>query len=232
MDLNIQETLERADNLYAARERKEKVLASVALLRAASYEEFAAAWRLARAYFFLGQETGQRREAREFHVRGAKAGRRAVRFAPTRVEGHFWFGVNLALRAQVESAWYALPLALRARRALRRAVELDAAYHGAGPLRVLARLEQKLPRWAGGGRERARRNFERAVRLSPQNTVTRLYFAEMLLEEKRLAEAHAQLEALLEAQPEPAWAFEAARDRARAREILESLTREQGEKGE
>jgi hypothetical protein len=136
------------------------------------------------------------------------------------VEGHFWLGVNLALLAQLEKSFGALRYALSAKRELKRAVSINASYHAAGPLRVLARLESKLPRIFGGGTRRARAHFEEAIRLAPSNTVTRLYFAELLLESVDTTRARAELEAVLAIPVDPAWAFEINRDRNRAREML------------
>ena len=224
---NIQEIVEQSDRLYAARERVEQVEACAELLSAASESEFAAAWRLARAYFFLGQEATARERVREFHRRGALAAERALALEGTRVEGHFWRGVNLALRAQAEPLWRALGLALKARASLLRAVRMDAAYHAAGPLRVLARLEHRLPRGLGGGHARARRHFVEALRLAPESSVTRLYFAELLLSAGERRGARAQLEALLAAPTDADWAFEARRDRERARRMLAALAAEE-----
>lgn len=182
--------------------------------------DYEALWRIARARFFLGQETRDKESARAHHLAGARAGRSAVRASLRGVEGHFWLGVNLALLARLERPFGALRAALHARRELKEAVALNAGYHGAGPLRVLARLESKLPRILGGGRMRALTHFEEAIKLEPSNTVTRIYFAELLLEMGDAVRARAQLEALLALPFDPAWAFEIERDRKKAEEIL------------
>jgi tetratricopeptide (TPR) repeat protein len=224
MRFNISEITRRADALYAAREQVENVRASAELLQAATGQNsFEVDWRLGRALFFLGQEESEKAQASALHARGAEVCKRAARRESGRVEGHFWLGVNLALQAQATNKLVGLFLALRAKRALRRAVSLDPSYHAAGPLRVLARLQHKLPRLFGGGRRRARAAFERAIELAPSNTVTRLYFAEMLLEGGDGARARSELEAILNAPPDTAWTFETARDRRRAIELLEGL---------
>lgn len=212
----------RADALYSAREETRNVRLSVELLETALAHEFdyELAWRLGRALFFLGQEATDEAQALSLHARAAKTCERATHRERGRVEAHFWLGVNLALLAALEKPLRALPHALRARRALRCAIALDAAYHGAGPLRVLARLEAKLPLWLGGGHTRARANYEKALALAPANTVTRLYFAEMLLELDDTESARLQLQALLAAPYDPAWAFEISRDRRLAQAIL------------
>jgi tetratricopeptide (TPR) repeat protein len=224
MKPSLEEMMRRADALYDARTLSENVWASVRILEAPTCDgEYEAAWRLGRALFFLGQEAQVEEDARQHHARGALISQRAARLQPERVEGHFWLGVNLALLARGENPFKALRHALRARRALQRAVQLDAAYHAAGPLRVLARLQHKLPRLLGGGRESARANFERAIELAPANTVTRLYFAELLVETGDKSRARLELDALLNAPPDPGWAFETERDRKIARKLLDEL---------
>lgn len=215
------EILRRADALYDERELVESVRESIRLLETETFMgDYEAAWRLGRALFFLGQEALDTKEAREFHAKGASHCERAVRYEPSRVEGHFWLGVNLALLAGLEKSFKAMLPALRARRSLKRAVGLDPAYHGAGPLRVLARLQHKLPFLLGGGQRRASTNFERAITLAPANTVTRLYFAELLLEMEDTTGARRELESLLNSSDDRGWAFEQARDRRLARAML------------
>lgn len=221
MEPSIAEIINDADALYDRREDIENVRKSLALLeKAECLRGYQAAWRMARALFFLGQESDSKREAMALHAGGASAGRRAVSLDRSRVEGCFWLGVNLALLARLETPIKALPTALRARQFLKLAVGLDPRYHGAGPLRVLARLQHRLPPLFGGGTSRARASLERAITLAPGNTVTRLYFAELLIDIRDREGARVQLESLLRAPVEPGWNFETTRDREIAREML------------
>jgi hypothetical protein len=237
METFAAEITKRADALYGAREERENVRLSVELLEAALARElkYELAWRLGRALFFLGQEAEGKALARTLHARAARVCERAARERPRQVEGHFWLGVNLALLAALENPLSALCHALCARRSLGCAVALDAGYHGAGPLRVLARLEAKLPGWLGGGHTRARANFEQALALAPANTVTRLYYAELLLEANDDKSARAQLEALLAAPHDANWTFEISRDRRLAQAMLKKMSsrfKVQGSKSE
>jgi tetratricopeptide (TPR) repeat protein len=222
MNPSLEEITRRADALYDAREEMENVRASVPLLEEAlCARDYEALWRLGRALFFLGQEALGQELKRRYHARAVQCCKRAARLQPLRVEGHFWLGVNLVLMAEVENPLNALRHALGAKRSLLRAAHLDPAYHAAGPLRVLARLQHKLPRLFGGGQERARANFERAIKIAPANTVTRLYFAELILETGDKGRARKELETLLSAPHDARWAFESARDRKIARKLLD-----------
>ncbi|MBA3768684.1 MAG: tetratricopeptide repeat protein [Acidobacteria bacterium] len=225
MKQNISTIIEHADALYAGREQIEMVRASVRQLEsvATADDDFEISWRMGRALFFLGQEEERRDEAPALHARGVEACARAARLESRRVEGHFWLGVNRALQAQAANSLAALPLAWRAKRSLERAACINPAYHAAGPLRVLARLAHKLPRLVGGGYARARAEFARAIEIAPANTVTRLYFAEMLLDAGEVASARRELETLLSAPLDADWEFETKRDRSRAREMLEKM---------
>jgi len=211
--------VQEADRLYRNRAQIAQVSQSIELLVKApvGYE---IAWRLGRAFFFLGQESCERGTARGFHIRGAAACRQALRIRRDHVAGHFWRGVNLALLAQSEPAPKSALHALQARRALERAIIIDPAYHAAGPHRVLARLQQKLPRLLGGGLIAAQGNFERAISLAPTNTVTRIYLAELLAEAGNAVRARFELEQILNAPFDEEWAFEIERDRLRASEML------------
>lgn len=233
---SLPQIVESADRAYAAREEIENVRQSVELLQSVfpQPDNYKIAWRLSRALFFLGQEANVEHEpanvasSRNLHVAGAKAGRRASRLRPQRVEGHFWAGVNLALLAALEPRVKAALRALQARRALQRAIAIDAAYHSAGPLRVLARLQHKLPGWLGGGGRRALATFERAVRLAPANTVTRIYVAELWWEIGEATRARVELEQVLNARFDQDWAFEIKRDRLLAQAMLERLAGPEG----
>jgi Tfp pilus assembly protein PilF len=113
--------------------------------------------------------------------------------------------------------------ARRALRELRDAIRIDASYHGAGPLRVLARLQHKLPLLLGGGSRRALTNYRAAISLAPENTVTRIFFAEFLLESGERDLAREQLESVLKVSADSGWAFEIDRDQRIAKDMLLKL---------
>jgi hypothetical protein len=221
--MTIQAIIRQSDELYSERQRIENVRASIAILRSSGRNEYEILWRLGRALFFLGQEAPDKDSALSNHCQGVIACEQAVATAPERVEGHFWLAVNLALAAQRKKRVRAITSARRVVRELRRAIQIDSSYHGAGPLRVLARLQHKLPRWLGGGSSRARTNYKAAVNLAPENTVTRIYFAELLLESGERDLAREQLEFVLNVSADPGWAFEIERDKRIAKEMLAKM---------
>jgi len=176
-----------------------------------------------RALFFLGQEAADKESAFSTYCQGVVACEQAVATEPKRVEGHFWLAVNLGLSAQMHRRVLGIWKARRAMRESEQAIQIDSTYHGAGPLRVLARLQHKLPRLLGGGSDRARTNYKLALELAPENTVTRIYLAEMLLESGERDLAREQLNFVLNVSADPDWAFEIQRDKRIAKEMLAKL---------
>jgi len=214
----------RADELYEQRARPEAVRESVMVLSGArgGANLYEVQWRLARAMFFLGQQAESAPEKLQLHSSAMDAGARAVALNPERVEGHFWAGVNLALYAESARAPRGIRAVLRARSELKRAVEIAEDYHGAGPLRVLARLEHRAPRLLGGNRQRSRAYFDRAMAIA-RNKVTLLYAAELALDEGEQEYAAGLLEEIIASPSEPGWEFENSRDRETARSLLERI---------
>ena len=216
----------RADELYEQRARPEAVRESVMVLSGArgGSNLYEVQWRLSRAMFFLGQQADSHSEKRQLHSSAADAGARAVALNPARVEGHFWAGVNLALYAECSRAPRGIRAILRARSELKRAVQIAEDYHGAGPLRVLARLEHKAPRLLGGNRAQSRAHFDRAIAIA-RNSVTLVYAAELALDEGEQDRAAGLLEQIIASPKEPEWEFENSRDREIARSLLERISR-------
>lgn len=148
---------------------------------------------------------------------------RAVELSPDRVESRFWLGVNLALFAEAAGGLRAARAVIRARKELKQAARLQESYHGAGPLRVLGRLEHKAPWFIGGNRKRSQYYFERALALDSTNSVTALYAAELAVDNGKPGEAVRLLETIIDAPVDAEWEFENLRDRKRAAAMLERL---------
>jgi hypothetical protein len=130
--------------------------------------------------------------------------------------------VNLALYAENARAPRGVRAILRARSELKRAVEISESYHAAGPLRVLARLEHKVPKVLGGNRKRSRAYFDRALAIAG-NSVTLRYAAELALDEGEHQRAAGLLEQIIASPADPEWQFENSRDREIARSLLTRL---------
>jgi hypothetical protein len=217
--------LSRVEELYRERARIEAVEESVRLLSSVdnSGAMFEIQWRLSRALFFLGQEAGSKEARLQLHASGIASGGRAAGLLPGRVEGHFWLGVNLALFAESKGGIKGAMSLIRARRELTRSAKISAPYHDAGALRVLGRIYHKSPRIVGGNKRRSRSCYDEAIALSPSNSVTLVYAAELAIESNDYGLAASLLEKIADLPVDPEWEFENLRDKAKARSLLEEI---------
>ena len=215
----------RADELYQARAEPGSVRESVMVLSGAhgGSDRYEVQWRLARALFFLGQDAGGPDSSKQLYAAGIGAGERAVALNKDRVEGHFWVGVNLALFAEANRGIRGLRALRLAQLELRRAIEIDERYHGAGPLRVLGRLLYKAPKILGGSRKRCRELLERALAIAPSNSVTLLYAAELAISSGERDRALNLLRMVIDLPVDVEWEFENRRDRELARSLLDQI---------
>ncbi|HEV8482894.1 MAG TPA: TRAP transporter TatT component family protein [Blastocatellia bacterium] len=216
-------TLDRVDDLYRRRGQPCAVEESVSLLTNFSdaTQLYEVQWRLSRSLFFLGQCAEASDEKQQFHSDAVHAGKRATSLSPGRVEGHFWLGVNLALFAETSGGLRAACALLRARRELKRSAAISESYHGAGPLRVLGRLEHHAPIFLGGSRKRSLGYFERAL-AATANSVTMIYAAELLLLIGDRPRASDLLQKIISLPVDPEWEFENIRDRKLAQSMLDN----------
>ena len=215
-------SLPLVDELYRRRGQPWAVEESVSLLTNSSDATrlYEVQWRLARSLFFLGQCAPASDEKQQLHASAVRAGKRAVSLSPGRVEGHFWLGVNLALFAETSGGLRAACALLRARRELKRSAAISESYHGAGPLRVLGRLEHHAPLFLGGSRKRSLGYFERALDATA-NSVTMIYAAELLLLIGDRPRASDLLRKIISLPVDPEWEFEILRDRKLAQLMLD-----------
>jgi tetratricopeptide (TPR) repeat protein len=213
------EAAAQLDGIYRGRAESKGSSAIIDQLasRPFAVDSYGLQWRLARAMFILGEDT------HEYFRGGIKHGQRAVNLNGMRVEGHFWLGVNQALCAEQNRGPSAAVLVIKARRHLRRAVAISESYHGAGPLRVLARLDHKAPLLLGGNRKRSRAYYERALRIAPHNSVTLLYAAELAIDDQDLTKAACLLQEIIDLPIDPEWEAENARDKLPARSLLAAI---------
>lgn len=214
------------DVLYAGREKLSNARAAAAgwnARLAADPRDFDAAWKLARAAYWLGGHVPSD-ERRQQYEMGIDAGRRAVAIAPERPEGHFWLAADMG--AMAES--FGLRLGIRYRGPVRRELEtvlqIAPSYQQGSADRALGRWHLRVPWLFGGRKEESVEHLRRALTYDPANAASHSFLADTFLAMSRRDEALAELRAVLEAPEDEEWGPEARefKDKARAR-----LAREQ-----
>src|ERR1700754_3642696 len=90
------------DALYAGRDDLTKARSAATIWAdrlQKNPQDFEAAWKLARARYWLGGRAPEA-ERKNFLEGGIAAGRSAVALAPNRPEGHFWIAANMGALAE------------------------------------------------------------------------------------------------------------------------------------
>jgi hypothetical protein len=211
-----------ADRTNLASARRAADLWSAALRRDA--RDVAAAWKLSRADYWLGGHAPEP-ERRQFLDAGVEAGRTAVALAPNRPEGHFWLAANMGAIAES----YGLRAGLKYRKPVKEELDtllrLDPSFMQGSADRVLGRWYFKVPTFLGGSRKLAEEHLRASLKYNPNSTVSHVFLAELLIADRREADARAELESALAAPFDPEWDPENQEYKQKATALLAKLKR-------
>ena len=111
--------------------------------------DFDAAWKLARADYWLGGH-GPDVERRRFLEDGIEAGRKAVAVQPNKPEGHFWIGANMGALAESFGLRQGLKYRKPIRESLETVLRLAPGFQQGSADRALGRWYFKVPGLFGG----------------------------------------------------------------------------------
>lgn len=197
--------LAEAEPLYDGRDDMAKARQAVTALRqaqGADYGNYEAAWKLARAAFYVGDRTDNETERDNMFREGIDAGKAAVQLQPHKPDGHFWLGANYGGRA-AHSTLSSLSSFQDIKGEMETVLKLDETYQGYSAYLGLGRLYLQAPRMMGGDPAKAIEYLEKGVKLNPNNTVMRYHLAEAYDEVGRHSDAKKQIETLISITPNP-----------------------------
>lgn len=195
------------DALYRERANLDRARAAATIWESrlvADARDFEAAWKLARAMYWLGGHDAQdaRRKALE---RGVTAGRRAAALQPNRPEGHFWMAANMGVLAESFGMLQGLRYRGPIKDALETVLRLDPAFQQGSADRALGRWYFKVPGLFGGSKKKSEEHLRQSLTYNPDSTASHFFLAETLFELNRDAEAIEELQKVLAAPLDPEW---------------------------
>jgi tetratricopeptide (TPR) repeat protein len=214
-----------AETLYDGREDMSKARVAVAALRQAriaDYGNFEAAWKLARAAFFVGDNTDNDSERDDMFREGIEAGKAAVQLQPNKPDGHFWLGANYGGSA-AHSTLAGLSSFQDIKGEMETVLKLDEGYQGYSAYLGLGRLYLQAPRVLGGDSMKAIEYLEKGIKHNPNNTLMRVHLAEAYEVNNRDAEAKKQIETLMAVTPDPKYAAEHKEAVEKAKKLLAKI---------
>jgi tetratricopeptide (TPR) repeat protein len=215
------------DALYAQRDDLAKATRAAAIWEqrlSGDRRDFEAAWKLARACYWLGGHVPAEERKGQLE-RGMEAARTAMSIEPQRPEGHFWLAATMGALAES----FGLRAGLRYRKPIREelllVLRLDPAFQQGSADRALGRWYYKVPGLFGGSDRKAEEHLRRSLTYNPNSTASHYFLAEVLLEMGRKGEARTALQHVIDAPLDPEWAPEDREWKARARHLLERMSR-------
>ncbi len=213
-----------ADALYADRANLASAQRAADLwgeALAGNPRDFASAWKLARAQYWLGGHLPNADRSAAYE-RGMAAGRQAIAIDPNAPEGHFWLAANMGALAE-SSTVAGLKYRKTIRMELETVLRLAPAFQQGSADRALGRWYHKVPRLFGGSHAKAEEHLKASLQYNPNNTVSHYFLAELYADDGRVAEARAEIQKVLDAPDDPEWRPEDRDYQAKARRLLSSL---------
>jgi tetratricopeptide (TPR) repeat protein len=213
------------DALYAKRDDLASARQAAAIWAARLREhatDFAAAWKLARARYWLGGHAPDA-ERKDLFEGGIAAGRTAVALAPNRPEGHFWMAANMGSLAESFGLRQGLKYRGDIRDELLTVLRLDPAFQQGSADRALGRWYFKVPGLFGGSGRKSEEHLRKSLTYNPDSTSSHYFLAETLLDAGRKDEARAELQKVIDAPIDPEWGPEDREWKGKARQRLAEI---------
>ncbi len=218
-----------ADTLYAQREDLASANRAVGIWAErlkANGGDFEAAWKLARARYWLGGHAPEK-ERKEMLEAGIAAGRAAVGAQPNRPEGHFWIAANMGALAESFGLRQGLKYRGDIRAELMVVLRLDPAFQQGSADRALGRWYAKVPGLFGGSKKKSEQHLRRSLAYNQNSIASRFFLAETLLDMDRKAEAIAELQRIGTLAPDPDWIPEDREFKQKAQRLLTTILQKQ-----
>jgi tetratricopeptide (TPR) repeat protein len=161
-----------------------------------------------------------KKEKQATFAQGVYYGKKAIAAEPEKPDGHYWLAVNNGKYGEAKGVMKSLALVKPIKQSLNKVIELDRNYEDGGADRVLGRVYFKLPGIAGGSKDKSMEHLEKSKELGPDDPLTRVYLAETYLALDKIEEARAELEYVLNMNPDTRWVVGLDHARIDAEELL------------
>ena len=215
------------DALFAGRQdagRAEQAAGIWGARLAEAPADFEAAWKLARARYWLGGHAPQE-SRRKYLEDGIAAARAAIAAQPNRPEGHFWLAANMGALAESFGMRAGIKYRKPIKEALETVLKIDPGFQQGSADRALGRWYFKVPGLFGGSNQKSEEHLRKSLTYNPNSTASLFFLAETLADMERDDEARATLQKVLDAPIDPDWAPEDKEFKAKARQLLTQLAR-------
>jgi tetratricopeptide (TPR) repeat protein len=181
--------------------------------------DFEAAWKLARARYWLGGHVPSN-EQKATLEHGIEAGRTAATLEPNRPEGHFWIAANMGALAESFGVGQGMKYRGEIKKELLAVLKLDPAFQQGSADRALGRWYFKVPGLFGGSKTKSEEHLRNSLTYNPNSTASHFFLAETLTALNRRDDARAELQRVIDSPLDPDWVPEDREFKEKARRLL------------
>jgi tetratricopeptide (TPR) repeat protein len=216
------------DALYAGRQDAGSAEQSAEIWAARLQDtpaDFEAAWKLARARYWLGGHAPQE-SRRKYLEDGIAAARAAIAAQSNRPEGHFWLAANMGALAESFGMRAGIKYRKPIREALETVLKIDPGFQQGSADRALGRWYFKVPGLFGGSNKKSEEHLRKSLTYNPNSTASLFFLAETLADMDREDEARETLHKVLDAPIDPDWAPEDNEFKAKAKAMLAAMQKQ------
>jgi tetratricopeptide (TPR) repeat protein len=218
-------SLAQADELYKHREDPASAKQAAELYEKQSAQSFEAAWKAARADYWLATN-GPEKDHKTWRERGVKSAELAIALDSSKPEGHFWLAANLGEVAENASFLTAWKYPGRIKDELETVFKMGPAWQQGSADRALGEWYFKVPGVKGGDHKKAEEHLRAALKYNPQSTATLFFLAEVIADDDtRAQEAKPILQQVLDSPLDPEWAPEDRQFKEKAKALLAKLNK-------
>jgi len=219
---------EDADALYANRAVLADAKKAAAIWQARldrDAKDFEAAWKRARAGYWIGGHEKEPSERDRAFEQAMAAARLAIVARPNAPDGHFWLAANMGGYAEDHGIRGGLKYRGDIRASLEKTLALDPAFLQGSADRALGRWYYKVPGLFGGSKTKSEEHLRKALTYNPRSIISHIFLAETLEALDRKNDAIGELKLVADLPPDPDWLPEDAEFKQQARAMLQQLQR-------
>ena len=217
-----------ADALYANRTVLADAKKAAAVWQARidrDQKDFEAAWKRARAGYWIGGHEKEPSERDRAFEQAMAAARAAIAARPDAPEGHFWLAANMGGYAEDHGIRGGLKYRGDIRASLEKTLALDPAFLQGSADRALGRWYYKVPGLFGGSKKKSEEHLRKALTYNPSSIISHIFLADTLEALDRKDEAIAELKKVIDLPPDPDWLPEDTEFKQQAKTMLQQLQR-------
>ncbi|MEO8682350.1 MAG: TRAP transporter TatT component family protein [Vicinamibacterales bacterium] len=214
------------DALYKERENLASAKKAAEIWEArltANPKDFASAWKLAKARYWLGTNGLPEPDRKAALEAGIAAARAAIALEAAKPEGHFWAAANMGALAESYGLRQGIKYRGQIRAGLEQTLKLDPAFLQGSADRALGRWYFKVPGLFGGSNRESEAHLRKSLTYGPNSVISHLFLADTLADMGRKDEARKEYQAAIDAPFDPDWTPEDRRFKEQAKQLLQRL---------